>query len=163
MLRREWLSPKVCAAMGNHMASRNSPGHTRLRRLVTAAFTRRRIDQLGPRIQHITDELIDAMANEAQIDLIAAFAYPLPITVICELLCVPQVTGRSFMTGRPLWWPAHWPTRTPTAPRSKPSPTTNAMQELRDQQLEYLSKILDTPQVGEPSRRWRGTHPGNRC
>jgi cytochrome P450 len=96
VLRRDWLSPQVCAAMGNHMASRNPPGHTRLRRLVTAAFTRRRIEQLAPRIQQITDELIDAMANEAQVDLIAAFAYPLPITVICELLGVPAGRRTQF-------------------------------------------------------------------
>jgi cytochrome P450 len=71
------------------MLNHNPPEHTRLRRLVTAAFTRRRIDQLAPRIQQITNELLDAMPTETPTDLLASFAYPLPITVICELLGVP--------------------------------------------------------------------------
>jgi cytochrome P450 len=83
------LSAEVIAATCSHMLNSNGSDHIRLRRLVTAAFTRRRIEQLAPRIQQITDELLDAMADAAQVDLINAFAYPLPITVICELLGVP--------------------------------------------------------------------------
>ncbi|MGH3974935.1 MAG: cytochrome P450 family protein [Pseudonocardiaceae bacterium] len=83
------LPPEVFAAMNHHMLNNNPPDHTRLRRLVTAAFTRRRIEQLEPRIQQITDELLDAMDGTAQVDLIDALAYPLPLTVICELLGVP--------------------------------------------------------------------------
>ena len=86
---RDLLPPAVFAAMTNHMLNHNPPDHTRLRRLVTTAFTRRRMEQLTPRIQQITDELLDAVANEAQTDLIASLALPLPITVICELLGVP--------------------------------------------------------------------------
>ncbi len=86
---RDLLPPEVFAAMSQHMLNTNPPDHTRLRRLVTAAFTRRRVEQLAPRIQDITDELLDAMATAAQVDLIDAFAYPLPLTVICELLGVP--------------------------------------------------------------------------
>lgn len=86
---RDLLPPAVFAAMGHHMLNSNPPDHTRLRRLVTAAFTRRRVEQLAPRIQQITDELLDVMADAAQVDLIDAFAYPLPLTVICELLGVP--------------------------------------------------------------------------
>ncbi|MGH3812658.1 MAG: cytochrome P450 family protein [Pseudonocardiaceae bacterium] len=89
---RDLLPPEVFAAMSRHMLNSNPPDHTRLRRLVTAAFTRRRVEQLAPRIQQITDALLDAMATAAQVDLIDTFAYPLPLTVICELLGVP--TGR---------------------------------------------------------------------
>jgi cytochrome P450 len=88
------------------MLNHNPPEHTRLRRLVTAAFTRRRIEQLTLRIQQITDARLDAVATEAQTDLIASFAYPLPITVICELLGVPadrraefHVWSATLMTG----------------------------------------------------------------
>lgn len=88
-LRRGQLMPDTLAALGSHMLNRNPPDHTRLRRLVSSAFTRRRIDQLAPRIQQITDELLAAMATAARADLIAAFALPLPITVICELLGIP--------------------------------------------------------------------------
>jgi cytochrome P450 len=82
---------KVFAVMNSHMLHRDPPDHTRLRRLVNAVFTRRRVEQLAPRIQQITDELLDAMATATQVDLIDAFAYPLPLRVICELLGVPAV------------------------------------------------------------------------
>lgn len=78
------------------MLNRNPPDHTRLRRLVATAFTRRRIDQLTPRIQQITNELLDAMVTEVQLDLIDSFALPLPITVICELLGVPTSRRAEF-------------------------------------------------------------------
>ncbi|MDQ4020151.1 MAG: cytochrome P450 [Actinomycetota bacterium] len=83
------VPPEVFAGMSHHMLNSNPPDHARLRRLVTAAFTRRRIEQLAPRIQQITDQLLDAMPDAAQVDLIDSFAYPLPLTVICELLGVP--------------------------------------------------------------------------
>ncbi|MFI7453643.1 cytochrome P450 [Nonomuraea sp. NPDC049714] len=63
------------------------PDHTRLRRLVSREFTARRVESLRPRIQEITDELLDGLPGE--FDLIERFAYPLPIQVICELLGVP--------------------------------------------------------------------------
>ena len=90
------LPDEVYAAMGSHMLNRNPPDHTRLRRLVATAFTRRRVDQLTPRIQQITNELLDAMVIDAQLDLIDSFALPLPITVICELLGVPTGRRREF-------------------------------------------------------------------
>jgi cytochrome P450 len=93
---RDLLPPEVFAALASHMLNRNPPDHTRLRRLVTTAFTRRRVEQLAPRIQQFTDELLDGMVDAAQVDLIAAFALPLPITVICELLGVPMDRRAEF-------------------------------------------------------------------
>lgn len=87
---RDVVPPNVFAAMTSHMLNRNPPDHTRLRRLVSTVFTRRRIEQLAPRIQQITDELLDAIGTAAQTDLINSFALPLPITVVCELLGVPE-------------------------------------------------------------------------
>ncbi|MDJ1132049.1 cytochrome P450 family protein [Streptomyces iconiensis] len=76
------------------------PDHTRLRRLVSRAFTARRIPSLRPRVEEITDKLLDALPGHADeygvVDLIEHFAYPLPITVICELVGVPEVD-------RPRW------------------------------------------------------------
>ena len=95
-LSPDQLMPDTLAALGSHMLNRNPPDHTRLRRLVTATFTRRRIEQLAPRIQKITDELLDAIDTAAQADLIASFALPLPITVICELLGVPADRRAEF-------------------------------------------------------------------
>lgn len=96
MLSRDLLSPEALAARNQHAPTSSLPDHARLRRLVTAAFTRRRIEQLAPRIQHITDELLDTMATATRIDLIDSFAYPLPITVICELLGVPAERRAEF-------------------------------------------------------------------
>ncbi len=83
----------IAAAMEQHMLSMNPPDHTRLRRLVSAAFTRRRIDGLEPRIREITEALLDDLAvagvDGQPVDLVAGFSYPLPITVITELLGVP--------------------------------------------------------------------------
>lgn len=95
-LNRNQLPPEVFAAMTQHMLNRNPPDHARLRRLVTTAFTRRRVEELAPRIQQITDELLDALAGMVQADLLASFAYPLPITVICELLGIPELRRTEF-------------------------------------------------------------------
>ena len=69
------------------------PDHTRLRRLVQAAFTRGRIEGLRPRVQAIVHELLDGVAAcgpGGRVDLVSTFAFPLPFTVICELLGVPE-------------------------------------------------------------------------
>ncbi|MFF3456140.1 cytochrome P450 [Streptomyces sp. NPDC002730] len=81
-----------------HMLMSDPPDHTRLRRLVAREFTPRRIDTLAPRIQKITDGLIDAMLadEERRADLIDSFAFPLPMTVICELLGVPELDRDAF-------------------------------------------------------------------
>jgi cytochrome P450 len=76
----------------HHMLTVDPPDHTRLRRLVSAAFSPRRVEALRPRVQTITDDLLDAIAAEgpaSRVDLVSAFAFPLPFTVICELLGVP--------------------------------------------------------------------------
>ena len=73
------------------------PSHTRLRRLVQGAFINRRIETLRPRIESLCHELIDALERSAgadrSVDLLPAFATPIPVTVIAELLGVP--TDRS--------------------------------------------------------------------
>ena len=68
---------------------RDPPDHTRLRGLVSKAFTPRRVEALRPRIQQIVDELIDTVGGGGSMDVIEDLAYPLPVTVICEMLGVP--------------------------------------------------------------------------
>ncbi|MDT0393673.1 MULTISPECIES: cytochrome P450 [Streptomyces] len=82
--------------IGKHLLSADPPQHTRLRSLITRAFTTRRVAELQPRIQQITDELLDTMLPQGRADLIESFAYPLPITVICELLGVPEIDRTEF-------------------------------------------------------------------
>jgi cytochrome P450 len=80
-------------AFARHMLTVDPPDHTRLRRLVSAAFSPRRVEALRARIQTIADDLLDDIAThgpDSRIDLVPAFVFPLPFTVICELLGVPQ-------------------------------------------------------------------------
>ncbi|MFH8337561.1 cytochrome P450 [Streptomyces sp. AM6-12] len=87
------------ALIGRYLLVTDPPQHTRLRGLVTRAFTMRRVEQLRPRVQRITDELLDEMlapGHAGRADLIASLAYPLPLTVICELLGVPEMDRTEF-------------------------------------------------------------------
>ncbi|MFD8999795.1 cytochrome P450 [Streptomyces sp. NPDC059582] len=82
--------------IGRHLLIADPPEHTRLRRLVSRAFTMRRVELLRPRIQQITDELLDAMLPHGSADLVESLSFPLPITVICELLGVPEIDRMDF-------------------------------------------------------------------
>ncbi|MCU1374529.1 MAG: cytochrome [Actinomycetia bacterium] len=70
------------------MLNADPPDHTRLRRLVSKAFTPRMVEGLRPRAQAVTDALLDAV-DGPEVDLIAAVAFPLPFTVICDMLGMP--------------------------------------------------------------------------
>jgi cytochrome P450 len=77
--------------------SLDPPDHSRLRKLVAKAFTARRTEQLRVRAQEVVDGLLDAMAEQGRTaDLIEAFAMPLTITIICELLGVPYADRTQF-------------------------------------------------------------------
>ncbi|GAA5159635.1 cytochrome P450 [Pseudonocardia eucalypti] len=86
----------VRAAAASNLVYRNPPDHTRLRGLVSATFTRRRVDQLAPRIREIADQLLDALSEVGEVDLITGYAYPLPVAVVCELLGIPDVDRAAF-------------------------------------------------------------------
>jgi cytochrome P450 len=75
----------------------NPPDHTRLRGLVSKAFTRRTVERLAPRISHITAELLDAV-DEGPVDLIETVATPLPVAVISELLGIPAADRDQMLT-----------------------------------------------------------------
>jgi cytochrome P450 len=84
----------AAAFFAGHMLNSDPPDHTRLRKLVSRAFTVRAIARMRPRIEEIAQELADRMAAKAAgggtVDLLDEFAFPLPMTVICELLGVPE-------------------------------------------------------------------------
>jgi cytochrome P450 len=72
------------------------PDHTRLRSLVSQAFTPRMVESLRPRIQLLVDKLLDAVVETGEMDVLADLAYPLPTVVICELLGVPAEDRERF-------------------------------------------------------------------
>ncbi|WP_406456620.1 cytochrome P450 [Streptomyces sp. NBC_00876] len=100
---KQWrnASPALVArqvSAGTSMLSSDAPVHTRLRKLVAREFTARRVQQLVPRIQRMTGELLDAMLAlpGRRTDLVEALSYPLPMSVICELLGVPFLDRQAF-------------------------------------------------------------------
>ncbi|MFC0106049.1 cytochrome P450 [Kibdelosporangium aridum] len=76
--------------------SLDPPDHTRLRRLVSKAFTARSVARMESSIAVLTDELLDAAADRTHMDVVADLAYPLPMTVICRLLGVPMADEPLF-------------------------------------------------------------------
>ena len=89
----DYLAP-FWTLIRNGMLDREPPDHTRLRRLVSKAFTPRMVEQLRPRVQNITDglvsRLLDAGSDGSPVDLLATVAEPLPVAVIAEMLGVPE-------------------------------------------------------------------------
>ena len=91
--------PEEFKALQRNILTLDPPEHTRLRKLVQPSFTAGAIDKLRPRIQQIADDLLDAaeaaaaergeQAPNRALELIPRFAYPLPVTVICEMLGIP--------------------------------------------------------------------------
>ncbi|MEU7814898.1 cytochrome P450 [Pseudonocardia sp. NPDC049154] len=98
ILERRSVAPErrmqFADSLAGHMLNTDPPDHTRLRKLVNRAFTVRAIARMRPRIEEIARGLADRMAakaaREGTVDLLDEFAYPLPMTVICELLGVPE-------------------------------------------------------------------------
>ncbi|MFJ8667112.1 cytochrome P450 [Streptomyces sp. NPDC093600] len=82
--------------IGPNLLVLDPPDHTRLRKLVAGQFTGRRVESLRPRIERLTGELADTMAPAGHADLVDSFAFPLPITVICELLGIPAADRDTF-------------------------------------------------------------------
>ena len=105
------------------------PDHTRLRHLVSKAFTPRMIEHQRPHIQQITDDLLDAIQAQGAMDLIADFAYPLPLTVISDLLGIPIADRQQFRT----WTQAMVDLTTEKEQR------TNVIQQF----LNYLKALVD--------------------
>jgi cytochrome P450 len=95
-LARMPVRPEATRYLRTNMLSRDPPDHTRLRRLVSKAFTPRMVEQLRPRVQAIAEALLDAIAGRGAMDLIDDYAFPLPITVIAEMLGIPAADRDQF-------------------------------------------------------------------
>jgi cytochrome P450 len=108
----------------------DDPEHARLRRMVTGAFTMRRIEQMRPGIQRIVDRLIDEMlAGPVPADLVTAFALPVPSLVICQLLGVPYADHDFFQ-------------RVSRTLINRDTPAETA-QQAQDELLGYLDRLIE--------------------
>src|SRR5215510_14152939 len=93
-----WWMPAFVGALANNMLTTDEPDHTRLRQIVDEAFRRRAILSMEPRIRAIADDLAGALfADGTPADLVARFARLLPLSVICELLGLPQADRPRFI------------------------------------------------------------------
>jgi cytochrome P450 len=86
-------------SMSHWMLQQDPPDHTRLRGLVVKAFTARRIEDMRPRIQEVVDQTIDAVFEKGHMDLIEDFAFRLPVTIICDMLGIPEEHREVFYNG----------------------------------------------------------------
>jgi cytochrome P450 len=126
-------------AFARHMLSVDPPEHTRLRGLAAAAFHRSRVTALRPRIQAVVDDLLDELHRRSDttvVDLVAGFAFPLPFTVISELLGIPEPDRAELGT----WFTTLLaPAATPQPPPSAVAASANIVQ--------YLTDLLDHKRV----------------
>ncbi len=88
-LREQLYGEEAVRPRGISMLDRDPPDHTRLRRLVSKAFTPRAVEALRPRITGLVDEMLDAAERQGRVDLVDALAFPLPFAVIAEMLGTP--------------------------------------------------------------------------
>jgi cytochrome P450 len=93
------MEEPVYRSMSHWMLQLDPPDHTRLRGLVVKAFTARRVEDMRPRIQAIVDAALDRAAPQGHMDLIADFALRLPVTVICDMLGIPEADHEMIFAG----------------------------------------------------------------
>jgi hypothetical protein len=93
------MEEPVFRSMSHWMLQQDPPDHTRLRGLVVKAFTARRVEDMRSRIQQIVDETLDRIAPQGRMDLIEDFAFRLPVTIICDMLGIPEEHREAFYAG----------------------------------------------------------------
>lgn len=95
-MTRQRRPPRMFAPLMRNMLSLDDPDHARLRRLVQAGFTPRRVEQLEAKVETASRELLDGLDGRASFDLVAGYALPLPVAVISDLLGVPKADQARF-------------------------------------------------------------------
>jgi cytochrome P450 len=93
------MEEPVFRSMSHWMLQQDPPDHTRLRGLVVKAFTARRVEDMRPRIQEVVDQTLDRVIPLGKMDLIEDFAFRLPVTIICDMLGIPEEHRETFYAG----------------------------------------------------------------
>lgn len=136
--QRRYFRVSSLKHLDQHMLSADPPMHTRLRSLVAQAFTLRRVEALRPRITAIASQLLDRLEPQGRVDLLDAFAFPLPITVIAELLGVPVEDQDRFR---------EWTTTFLTPPKDGDlAPLRRMAQEFQAYLQDFLARRRADPQ-----------------
>ena len=94
LVRTYWWLPRFMAPLMHNMLAVDGEDHARLRRLVEDAFRRRAVERMRPRLEEMADGLLDAVDPAGAVDLVGAYARPLPLLAICELLGMPEADRR---------------------------------------------------------------------
>ena len=133
------MSEPIFRSFSLTMLQQDPPDHTRLRGLVVKAFTARRVEDMRPRIQQIVDETLDRLIPQGKMELIEDFAFRLPVTIICDMLGIPEEHRELFYTGSRNSGRILEPV--PLSPEEiKQGNATNAMTEMYFQQLFELRR-----------------------
>jgi cytochrome P450 len=133
------MEEPVFRSFSHTMLQQDPPDHTRLRGLVVKAFTARRVEDMRPRIQQIVDETLDRIIPLGKMELIEDFAFRLPVTIICDMLGIPEEHRELFYTGSRNSGRILEPV--PLSPEEiKQGNATNAMTEMYFQQLFELRR-----------------------
>ena len=93
------MEEPVFRSMSHWMLQKDPPDHARLRGLVVKAFTARRVEDMRPRIQQVVDQTLDRIIPQGRMDLIEDFAFRLPVTIICDMLGIPEEQRELFYNG----------------------------------------------------------------
>ena len=93
------MEEPIFRSMSHWMLQQDPPDHTRLRGLVVQAFTARRVEDMRPRIQEVVDQTLDRVIPRGRMDLIEDFAFRLPVTIICDMLGIPEEHRETFYAG----------------------------------------------------------------
>jgi cytochrome P450 len=89
----------IFRSMSHWMLQQDPPDHNRLRGLVVKAFTARRVEDMRPRIQEVVDQTLDRVIPDGHMDLIEDYAFRLPVTIICDMLGIPEEHREVFYNG----------------------------------------------------------------
>lgn len=94
--KQPWFQPPIAKLFRDNMVMKDPPDHRRLRNLVHQAFTPRRVEALGKRIEELVGRMLDQAARTKDCDLMAELALPLPLTIICDMMGVPEEDRLDF-------------------------------------------------------------------
>ena len=162
------LKPGV--GLGRNMLTADPPDHTRLRRLVAAAFTRPRMESLRPRVTGIAEDLADNIAAQGEADLVRSFTSVLPVRVISELLGVQESKQGQFRkwTATALGLPSEDQRQgfinlnrylTELVAEKRRAPADDLLSALVTVRDEQNGRLSEEELVAEPSRSSSGSTP----